>query len=170
MLATRGCTDVGADARLLELGITLPPAFQPSANYVPAVRSGNLLFLSGLGPLRDDGTLITGRVGGAILLSEAVEAARLVALGLLSVIHAELGSLDRVTRVVKVLGMVNCQPGFNEMPAVLDGCSDLLVDVFGPEIGAHARSAVGMAELPFDIPVEIEMIVEFEANSTNWFS
>ena len=136
--------------------------FDPVANYVPAVRSGNLLYLSGLGPLSKDGLLITGKVGSEVLLPEAREAARLVALGLLSTVRDELGSLNRVSRIVKILGMVNCAPGFNQMPAVIDGCSDLLMDVFGPSVGAHARSAVGMAELPFDIPVEIEMIVEFQ--------
>lgn len=153
---------MGADERLVELGITLPMPFDPVANYVPAVRSGNLLYLSGLGPLSKDGLLITGKVGSEVLLPEAREAARLVALGLLSTVRDELGSLNRVSRIVKILGMVNCAPGFNQMPAVIDGCSDLLMDVFGPSVGAHARSAVGMAELPFDIPVEIEMIVEFQ--------
>jgi len=103
---------------------------------------------------------VTGKVGTDLDLDDARRAARLVALNLLATLRRELGSLDAVRRVVKVLGMVNCSPGFNQMPAVIDGCSDLLVAVFGDEIGRHARSAVGMAELPFGIPVEIEMVVE----------
>ena len=145
---------------MIELGIVLPNPLGSAGNYVAAVRTGNLVFLSGMGPIGLDGLLITGRVGGALLLSEAKEAARLVALGLLANLRAEIGSLDHVSRIVKVLGMVNCAPGFVELPAVIDGCSDFLVDLFGEQIGRHARSAVGMAELPFDIPVEIEMIVE----------
>jgi enamine deaminase RidA (YjgF/YER057c/UK114 family) len=151
---------VGAEAKLIELGLVLPSPFGAAGTYVPAVRSGNLVFLSGMGPIASDGSLVTGRVGGALLASEGRDAARLVALGLLANLRAEIGSLDLVTRVVKVLGMVNCAPGFSSLPAVIDGCSDLLVELFGEQIGRHARSAVGMAELPFDIPVEIEMIVE----------
>ena len=105
---------------------------------------------------------MTGKVGTDLDLDDARRAARLVALNLLATVRRELGSLDAVRRVVKVLGMVNCSPGFNQMPAVIDGCSDLLVAVFGDEIGRHARSAVGMAELPFGIPVEIEMVLEVD--------
>jgi enamine deaminase RidA (YjgF/YER057c/UK114 family) len=105
------------------------------------------------------GDPIVGKVGGDLSLEEGVRAARVVGLNLLAVLRAELGSLDRVVRVVKLLGMVNCAPGFNQTPAVINGCSDLLVDVFG-EAGRHARSAVGMAELPFDIAVEIELVAE----------
>jgi enamine deaminase RidA (YjgF/YER057c/UK114 family) len=125
---------------------------------VPAVRTGNLVFLSGAGPI-GDGEIVTGKVGSDVDLERAVHAARLVGLQLLAALRYELGSLDRVTRVVKLLGMVNCAPGFNQTPAVIDGCSNLLLEVFG-DAGKHARSAVGQAELPFDISVEIEMVVE----------
>ena len=151
---------MGADERLDELGVQLPPEIPPVGNYVPAVRSGGLLFVAGHGPVGPDGRWVTGKVGTDLDLDDARRAARLVALNLLATVRRELGSLDAVRRVVKVLGMVNCSPGFNQMPAVIDGCSDLLVAVFGDEIGRHARSAVGMAELPFGIPVEIEMVVE----------
>jgi enamine deaminase RidA (YjgF/YER057c/UK114 family) len=125
---------------------------------VPAVRTGNLVFLSGSGPIDGD-RIIRGKVGDTIDLETAVEAARLAGLQLLGALRATVGSLDRVTRIVKVFGMVNGAPGFNQTPTVIDGCSNLLLDVFG-EAGRHARSAVGQAELPFDIAVEIEMVVE----------
>ena len=124
-----------------------------------AVRTGSLVFVSGAGPIRPDGTFVTGKVGRDVDLDAAKEAARLTGLQLLAVLRAELGSLDRVARVVKTLGMVNCAPGFNRTPAVIDGCSELLIEVFG-DAGRGARSAVGMAELPFDIAVEIELVVE----------
>ena len=114
---------------------------------------------SGAGPIRADGTFVTGKVGRDVDLDAAKEAARLTGLQLLAILRAQLGSLDRVARVVKTLGMVNCAPGFNRTPAVIDGCSELLIDVFG-DAGRGARSAVGMAELPFDIAVEIELVVE----------
>jgi enamine deaminase RidA (YjgF/YER057c/UK114 family) len=127
---------------------------------VPAVRAGDLVFLSGTGPVCADGGLITGKVGdGGLDLETAHEAARLTGLQLLAMLRAELGDLGRVRRVVKLLGMVNCAPGFNQTPVVVDGCSDLLVAVFG-DAGRGARSAVGMAELPFDIAVEIEAVVQ----------
>jgi enamine deaminase RidA (YjgF/YER057c/UK114 family) len=148
-----------ADQRLTELGIELPEPFPPAGNYVPAVRTGSLLFLSGTGPARADGSFVRGKVGGDIDLDGGVEAARLTGLQLLAAMRHELGSLDRVRRVVKTLGMVNCAPGFNRTPQVIDGCSSLLVEVFG-DAGRGARSAVGMAELPFDIAVEIELVVE----------
>jgi enamine deaminase RidA (YjgF/YER057c/UK114 family) len=151
---------MGAEARLTELGIELPPGVAPVANYVSAVQTGNLLFLAGHGPALPDGTFLTGRVGAELDLNAGRDAAHLVTLNLLTTVRRELGSLDDVRRVVKVLGMVNCAPGFNRIPQVIDGCSDVLVELFGQEIGRHARSAVGMAELPFNIPVEIEMIVE----------
>jgi len=150
---------MGAEDRLRELGLQLPKAPAPVGTYLPAVRTGSLLFLAGHGPIRPDGTMLRGKVGRDLDIPAAREAARLVALALLATIRQELGSLDAVARIVKVLGMVNCAPGFNQTPAVIDGCSDLLVEVFG-EPGRHARSAVGMAELPFDIPVEIELIAE----------
>jgi enamine deaminase RidA (YjgF/YER057c/UK114 family) len=146
------------EQRLTELGIALPEVRPPAGAYVPAVRTGNLVFLSGAGPI-GDGEIVTGKVGSDVDLERAVHAARLVGLQLLAALRYELGSLDRVTRVVKLLGMVNCAPGFNQTPAVIDGCSNLLLEVFG-DAGKHARSAVGQAELPFDISVEIEMVVE----------
>ncbi len=150
---------MSVEQRLTELGLTLPEPFPPAGSYVAAVRTGSLLFLAGAGPARDDGTFVTGKVGDSVDLDGAVEAARLTGLQLLAVMRRELGSLDRVRRVVKTLGMVNCAPGFNRTPKVIDGCSNLLIDVFG-EAGRGARSAVGMAELPFDIAVEIELVVE----------
>lgn len=153
---------VGAEERIVELGLELPEPPSPRANYVPAVRSGSLLFISGHGPYRPDGSMTTGKVGGDLSLDDGREAARLVALNLLATLRRELGSLDRVVRVVKVLGMVNCVAGFGESPGVINGCSDLLVEVFGSAVGNHARSAVGIFELPFNIAVEIEMICEVE--------
>ena len=147
------------EQRLTELGITLPDVRSPAGAYVPAVRTGNLVFLSGAGPLGADGDMVIGKVGDAVDLERAVHGARLVGLQLLAALRWELGSLDKVTRIVKLLGMVNCAPGFNNTPAVIDGCSKLLLEVFG-DAGKHARSAVGQAELPFDIAVEIEMVVE----------
>ena len=151
---------MGAEARLAELGIQLPPAGEPVANYRMAVRSGNLLFVAGHGPAQRDGVKVRGKVGADLDLAEAREAARMVGVNLLATVRQELGSLDAVRRIVKLLGMVNCAPGFDQTPAVIDGCSDFLVDVFGSEAGSHARSAVGMAELPYGLAVEIEMIVE----------
>jgi enamine deaminase RidA (YjgF/YER057c/UK114 family) len=150
---------VPGDQRLVDLGLELPEPFPPAGSYVGAVRTGSLLYLSGAGPVRADGTFITGRVGRDIDLDGAVEAARLTGLQLLAALNGELGSLDRVRRIVKTFGMVNCAPGFNRTPQVIDGCSNLLIDVFG-DAGLGARSAVGMAELPFDIAVEIELIAE----------
>ena len=148
------------EARLTELGITLPEVRSPAGAYVPAVRTGNLVFLSGAGPI-GDGEMVTGKVGTDVDLDRAVYAARLVGLQLLAALRQEVGSLDRVVRIVKLLGMVNCAPGFNNTPAVINGCSELLLDVFG-DAGKHARSAVGQAELPFDISVEIELIAEVQ--------
>ncbi len=150
---------VTIDERLAELGIELPDPFPPAGDYVGAVRTGDLLFLSGAGPVRADGSVVTGKVGAAVDLAGAVEAARLTAIQLLGTARRELGSLDKVRRVVKTFGMVNCAPGFNRTPQVIDGCSNLLVQVFG-DAGRGARSAVGMAELPFDISVEIELVLE----------
>ena len=147
------------EQRLTELGITLPEVRSPAGAYVPAVRTGNLVFLSGAGPLGADGDMVVGKVGADVDLERAVHGARLVGLQLLAALRQEIGSLDRVVRIVKLLGMVNCAPGFNNTPAVINGCSELLLDVFG-DAGKHARSAVGQAELPFDISVEIEMVVE----------
>jgi enamine deaminase RidA (YjgF/YER057c/UK114 family) len=151
------------DERLAELGIELPTPFPPAGMYVPAVRTGDLMFLSGSGPARADGTFVVGKVGRDLDLVEARDAARLAGAQILTVLRAELGSLAAVTRVVKLLGMVNCAPGFNRTPQVIDGCSELLIEVFG-EAGRGARSAVGMAELPFDICVEIEVVVEINGS------
>lgn len=142
--------------RLVELGLRLPPVFPPAGSYLGCARSGNQLYVGGHGPINGD-HIMRGKVGTDLTLDEGREAARMTALSLLATMNAELGSLDRVVRIVKVFGMVNVAPGFNRTPAVIDGCSDLLVEVFG-EAGRHTRSAVGMAELPFDIPVEIELI------------
>jgi enamine deaminase RidA (YjgF/YER057c/UK114 family) len=150
-----------ADARLVELGIELPNASNPVANYVNAVRTGNLLFLAGKGPQKPDGTYITGKVGADRTIEEGYEAARLTAINQLAVLKAELGSLDKVKRIVKVLGMVNAVEDFTNQPEVINGFSDLMVEVFG-ERGKHARSAVGMASLPRGITVEVELIVEIE--------
>ena len=148
------------EKKLAELGITLPGASSPVANYVGAVRTGNLLFLAGCGPARGpDGKSPKGQVGTDLTVEEGYEAARLVGINLLARLKEELGELSRVKRVVKLLSMVNAASGFTETPAVANGCSDLLVEVFG-EKGRHARSAVGMSALPMNIPVEIEMIAE----------
>ena len=148
------------DKRLEELGITLPEMRPPVANYVPAVRTGNLLFLSGSIPAaRPDGTDVRGKLGADLSVEEGYEAARLVGINLLAVLKTTLGDLDRVNRIVKLLSMVNAAPDFVDTPAVANGCSDLLVEVFGDK-GKHARSAVGMAALPLNVPVEIEMVVE----------
>jgi enamine deaminase RidA (YjgF/YER057c/UK114 family) len=147
---------VGAEQRLAELGIELPPVQPPVASFVLTKRHGDLLFVSGHGPI---GTGPTGKVDGDVSLDEARDAARHTGLLLLATLRAELGSLDRVRSILKLLGMVNCSPGFTDIPAVINGCSDLFVEVFGEDIGRHTRSAVGMAQLPFGIPVEVEMIV-----------
>jgi enamine deaminase RidA (YjgF/YER057c/UK114 family) len=150
------------ESRLEHLGISLPAEPVPIANYVPGVRTGNLVYLSGLGPAsRADGTTPSGKVGRDLTTEEGYEAARLTGINILARMKGELGDLDRVRRVVKLLGMVNSAPDFNQQPAVVNGCSDLLVEVFG-ERGRHARSAVGMVSLPNDIPVEIEVIIEVE--------
>ena len=148
-----------AEDNLKQKNIALPPPVAPVANYVPAVRVGNLLFLSGSGP---DQSTPRGKVGKDLTLEQGYQAARATGLNLLATARATLGSLDRVKRVVMVLGMVNSAPGFTDQPKVINGFSDLMVEVFGEAIGKHARSAVGMAELPFNIPVEIEMILEVE--------
>jgi enamine deaminase RidA (YjgF/YER057c/UK114 family) len=147
------------EENLKKLGITLPAPPTPVANYVTSVRVGNLLFLAGHGPT--PGTP-AGKVGKELTLEQGAQAARQTGLNLLATTRAALGSLDKVKRVVKVLGMVNSAPGFADQPKVINGFSDLMVEVFGEAIGKHARSAVGMAELPNNIPVEIEMILEVE--------
>ena len=149
---------MSAEDRLHELGIDLPPVLPPVANFVRARQVGELLFLSGHGPVRADGSRVVGKVDGEVTMADAKAAAWLTGVNLLATARAHLGSLDRVAAVVKVLGMVNSSPGFGRQPEVMDGFSDLMVEVFG-EDGRHTRSAVGMAELPFGIPVEIEMIL-----------
>jgi enamine deaminase RidA (YjgF/YER057c/UK114 family) len=149
------------EARLEELGITLPTVGPPMGTYVHAVQTGNLLFLAGKGPHSEDGTMPTGKVGQDVTVDEAYTHARSVGLTLIAVLKETLGDLDRVKRVVKVLGMVNATPDFGQQPRVINGCSDLFVEVFG-DAGYHARSAVGMGSLPNGITVEIEAIVEVE--------
>ena len=151
---------MSAEARIKELGLTLPQPPKPLGNYVPGVRVGNLLFLSGHGPLRVDGVpAARGKVGRDLSIEDGYKVAREVGINLLGSTRLLLGSLDKVKRVVKVLGMVNSAEGFGDQPKVINGFSDLMVEVFG-ESGRHARSAVGMAELPFDIAVEIEAVVQ----------
>ena len=149
------------EQRLKELGIELAPASGPLANYVNAVRTGNLLYLAGKGPGLPGQPMPSGKVGRDFTIEQGYEYARQTGLSLIAVMKAELGDLDRVTRIVKVLGMVNAMPEFGHQPEVINGCSDLFVEVFG-ERGRHARSAVGMGSLPRGIPVEIEVIVEVE--------
>lgn len=151
---------MSTEQTLLSLGLQLPPLPARGGLYEHAVRSGPLLFLSGKGPRRPDGSRPVGHVGEQVSAEEAREHARLAGLNLLAVLQHELGSLDRVRRVVKVLGLVNSSPEFVRHPEVIDGCSELLLQVFGPERGAHARSAFGVAALPGGMTVEIEMIVE----------
>lgn len=153
--------DYDPEAKIKELGIELSIPSAPVANYVNAVRTGNLVFLSGKGPLQANGENITGKVGADLTIEQGYEAARVTAINQLSSLKAELGDLSKVKRVVKVLGMVNCPPEFSDQPKVINGFSDLMVEVFGDR-GKHARAAVGMAALPGNIAVEIEMIVEIE--------
>jgi enamine deaminase RidA (YjgF/YER057c/UK114 family) len=148
------------DERLKELGITLPDVPSPMANYVPYTRTGNLLFLSGQGP-RVGKEFKTGKVGSDVTAEEAYNHARLVGIQLLAVARHALGDLGRVRRVVKLLGLVNGAPDFEKQPQVINGCSDLFVEVFG-DIGRHARSAIGAGSLPGNITVEIEAIFEVE--------
>lgn len=147
------------EARLAELGITLPDPPRPVANYVNGVRTGNLIFLAGKGPMAPDGTELHGKLGADVTIEEGYAGARLTAINQMAVLKDMLGNLNKVVRVVKVLGMVNSDPDFVEQPAVLNGFSDLIVEVFGDR-GRHARAAVGMASLPRGQSVEIEMIVE----------
>ena len=146
------------EQRLAALGIALPPVPVPVANYVPFRLAGNLLYLSGQGPKRADGTYRAGRLGRDISVEDAYEEARLTGLGLIAAAKAALGELSRVEAVVKLLGMVNAEPDFADHPKVINGCSDLFVEIFG-EAGRHARSAVGMGSLPNRMSVEIEAIL-----------
>jgi enamine deaminase RidA (YjgF/YER057c/UK114 family) len=149
---------MSAEARLKQLGIVLPNVPTPVANYVPYRLAGNLLFLSGQGPRDERGNTLSGKVGADVSVEEAYKRARLIGLGLLAATRHALGSLDRVEAVLKVLGMVNAVPDFKDHPKVINGCSDLFVEVLG-EAGKHARSAVGMGSLPNQISVEIEAVL-----------
>ena len=153
---------MSAEARLTELNIELPPAPKPAGVYKPVVIVGGMAYVSGHGPLLNDGTLITGRVGADVDQQGGYNAARQTGLALLATLRSHLGSLDRIKRVVKVLGMVNATPDFTAHPAVINGCSELFAEVFGEDIGVAARSAVGMGSLPGNISVEIEAIFEVE--------
>lgn len=150
---------VDAEAKIQELGITLRPIGGSPNTFVSAVQAGDMLYLSGRGPVRPEGGYVTGRLGLNLTVEEGYEAARLTGIDLLAAIKAELGDLNRVKRIVKVLGVVDAEPDFERHPEVINGFSDLMVEVFG-ERGQHARSALGMGSLPFGIPVEIEMIVQ----------
>ncbi len=151
------------EQNLEQLGIKLPGESSPVATYVNCVQAGNLLFLSGKGPLQPDDTYITGKLGKDLSMEQGYTAAKLAAICHLAVLKSELGDLKRVKRIVKVLGMVNCTDEFTEQPKVINGYSDLMVAVFGDR-GKHARSAVGINALPMNIAVEVEVIVELENN------
>ena len=147
------------DKKLKELGVELMTPTKPIANYVKAVRTGNLIYLSGHGPTRADGTNVTGKVGKDLTVEQGAEAARITAISLISTVKAEVGDLNKVKRIVKVNGWVNCHADFGDQPRVMNGCSDLLVAIFG-EKGKHARTSLGTNSLPTNIAVEIEMVVE----------
>jgi enamine deaminase RidA (YjgF/YER057c/UK114 family) len=149
------------EEQLTQMGLSLPTPAAPAGNYIGAVRVGNLLFVSGHGPRRQGESYITGKVGRDLTTEQAYEVAKIVMLNCLASVKREIGDLDRVKRIVKLLGMVNCTEDFTEQPKVINGASDLLVALYG-EAGRHARSAVGMQQLPMSIPVEIEMIVEVD--------
>ena len=148
--------------RLQELGITLPPVFPPAGNYLGCVVDGDIVHVGGHGPVNGD-EMVVGKVGGELSLEDGQRAARMTALSILATLQAELGDLDRIERIVKVFGMVNVAPGFTNTPAVVNGCSDVLVEIFG-DAGRHTRSAVGMAALPFDIAVEIELTARLRSS------
>ena len=151
---------MSAEAKLQELNLTLPPAPKPAGVYKPVVIADRMVYVSGHGPLKNDGTLITGRVGADLDEKAGYGAARLTGLAILATLKANLGSLDRIRRIVKTLGMVNSAPDFQRHPAVINGFSDLMAEVFGPDNGVGARSAVGMGALPGNIAVEVEVIYE----------
>ena len=150
------------EARLQELGIELPNPPAPVANYVRSVKTGSLVFLAGHGPLKEEGGYITGKVGQDLTVEQGYDAARRTGIALLASLKSEIGDLNKVSRIVKVMGMVNATPDFTEHPQVINGFSDLMVEIFGEERGKHARAAVGMNSLPIGIAVEIEMVVEVE--------
>ncbi len=147
------------EARLAELKITLPPAPKPVATYIPAVRTGDLLFLSGTGPFKDGVIAFAGKLGKDLTVEQGYEAARLTLLNALAMVRQELGTLDRVTRIVRLTGHVASAEGFTQQPAVINGASDLLVQIFG-EAGRHARLALGAAELPLNMAIELELILQ----------
>jgi len=151
--------DYDVEERISELGIILREPVEPIANYLNSVRSGNIVFLSGNGPRRSDGTFITGKLGTDLTIDEGYEAARLTAIEQLSVLKAQIGDLNKVEQIIRVFGMVNAEPSFVQQPAVINGFSDLMVEIFG-ERGKHARAAVGMGSLPMNIACEVEMIVQ----------
>jgi enamine deaminase RidA (YjgF/YER057c/UK114 family) len=151
---------MSAEARIKELKLELPPAPKPAGVYKPVVVSGNMAYVSGHGPLKSDGTMITGRVGADTDQQGGYDAARQVGLAILSTLRSQLGSLDRIKRLVKTLGMVNAVPDFKQHPAVINGYSELMAEVFGADAGVGARSAVGMGSLPGNITVEVESIFE----------
>lgn len=152
-----------ADDRFKSLALTLPPAPKPLGVYKPFLQVGNLVYVSGHGPVKDDGTLIIGRVGKDFTMDQGKETARQVGLTILATLKKNLGSFNRIRRVVKVLGMVNCVPEFERHPFVINGCSELFAKVWGDDNGVGVRSAVGMGSLPDNIPVEIEAIFELES-------
>ena len=153
---------MSAEARVAELNLEFPPAPKPGGVYHPVVIVGNLAYVSGHGPMRTDGSMITGKVGATMNEADAHQAARQVGLTMLATLRRELGSLDRIQRLVKTLGMVNATPEFGTHPQVINGFSNLMVEIWGEVKGKGARSAVGMAELPFDMPVEIEGELEIQ--------
>ena len=154
-------TATDPERKLKDLGIVLKKPPVPVANYVPAVQVGKLVYLSGQGPLNDDGQFTKGKVGAEVSIEDAQKAARLTGIRLLEALKGQIGNLNRVKRIVKVLGMVNAVPEFDQHPKVINGFSDFMVEIFGTN-GKHARSAVGVGSLPMNIPVEIEMIVELK--------
>ena len=151
---------MSADAKIAELGLELPEAPKPGGVYKPLVITGNKCYVSGHGPLRTDGTMYTGKVGSDVDQQHGYDAARQTGLAILATLKANLGSLDRIKCVVKTLGMVNCSPDFGNQPAVINGFSDLMAEVFGADAGVGARSAVGMGALPGNISTEVEVIFE----------
>lgn len=152
-------SQITPDEKLIELKIELPEVSKPIANYVSVVQTGNLLFLAGKGPSLPDGTYISGKIGNDLTIKEGYDAARLTGLHQLAVLKNYLGSLNKVKRIVKVLGMVNAKDNFTSHSSIINGFSDLMVEIFG-ESGKHARSSVGMSSLPSNMAVEIELIVE----------
>lgn len=152
---------MSADAKLAELGLELPPAPKPAGTYLPIVQDGNTVYVSGHGPLKPDGSMFLGKVGSEVDQEWGVQSARQTGLAILATLKSQLGSLDRVDRLIKVLGMVNAAPDFDQHPTVINGFSDLMVEVFG-ENGRAARSAVGMGSLPGNISTEIEVILKIK--------